>query len=111
MGMANGPRKSDGSLTLSLSDAAREIGFSTDTLMRWIEAGHLPIFMPPGHDFGDKRPGPKGYRIWRTDWEAFKRRQTYVGGMPIEAPAVKPSIHSAAGELGGLVRKKQPRPR
>jgi hypothetical protein len=42
-------------LTLNLTAAAREIGVTSDTVMRWIEAGHLPVFVPPGHDFGSTR--------------------------------------------------------
>ena len=73
-------------LTLTLSDAAKEMGVSSDTIMRWVEEGHLPVFVPPGHDFANTKPGPRGYRLWRADWEAFKRRQTFVGGLPIVAP-------------------------
>lgn len=78
-----------GRKTISVADAAKELGVSSDSIMRWIEAGHIPVFVPPGHDFSDERPGPKGYKIWLGDWDDFKRRQTFVGGLP--ALPVKPS--------------------
>lgn len=93
-------------LTLTLTTAAKEMGVSSDTVMRWVEAGHLPIFVPPGVDLKNTRPGPRGYLIFKTDWEAFKRRQTFVGGLPIVPPPTPATGTSSVSS----VRQRRRRP-
>jgi excisionase family DNA binding protein len=43
-------------LTLTISAAAKELGVSSDTILRWFEAGYLPIFVPPGRNLDDIKP-------------------------------------------------------
>jgi hypothetical protein len=93
-------------LTISLRDAAIELGVSPDTIMKWVQAGHLPIFVPPGVDQADHRPGPKGYQVFRADWEAFKKRQTFVGGIPMK-PLATPVMTPPSGR--GIRGMKRPR--
>jgi hypothetical protein len=67
-------------LTITLTDAAKELGVSPETIMRWVEGGHLPVFIPPGVELARTNGGPRGYKLWIDQWEAFKRQRTFVVG-------------------------------
>jgi hypothetical protein len=64
---------------LRVADAAKLADVSEDMVMRWITAGHLRVFVPPGHKIGDGQRGPKSVRILMDDWRAFIEAHTTVG--------------------------------
>jgi excisionase family DNA binding protein len=97
---------------LTVAQAANRLAVSTDTVERWIRAGHLPAFVRPGLKPG-QRHGKTTYRIFLADWQAFLRRQTVRGvvAAPVPNPVV---VASAAVETGTdgisrLDRKRKPR--
>jgi hypothetical protein len=70
-------------LTIPFASAATELGVTRDTVWKWVVAGHLPIFIPPG----DSGPGCFfGYQVFLKHWEAFKARQIFVNGVPTIPP-------------------------
>ncbi len=65
--------------TLSVHEAAAQLGVEPRQVYRWCAAGHLVIFVPPGHRIGDGRRGPKGCRIEVKHWRAFLDKHSMVG--------------------------------
>lgn len=80
-------------LCYTVAQCAEQIGVSFDTVIRWIEDGHLATFCPPGKQIGDSQPGPKGLKIFRSDWENFLRARTMTGARTSSAA---PSSSSAS---------------
>lgn len=71
---------------ITVQQAAEEIGMSRDSVVRWVEAGLIPAFVPPGKVIGDGKGGPKGYRIFRRDWDEFLAANTVTAGVTPPAP-------------------------
>ncbi len=97
-------------ITKSVPECAAELGVSTSNVVRWIEGGHLQAFVAPGKAIGDSRPGPKDYRVFARDWEAFMRARTMTGpGVAptptTPAPTPRPTI--ATGTDGVSRRKRR----
>jgi hypothetical protein len=90
----------DKCLTITVPEAAGQIGVSPDTIVRWAESGCFPVFVPPGRDLGDSRRGPKGLMIWVADWEAFLRSRTQTGVSPDDPKAPKKPIPLSAVPVG-----------
>lgn len=90
---------------LTVKDCAEEMKVGHSTVIDWINAGELVAFIPPGKDPGQKKRGPKGYRVFPEDWERFKRARRYTGAgatptMSSSAPAWSPSCGTPTGTDG-----------
>jgi excisionase family DNA binding protein len=85
------------SLTLTVTEAAEQLGKSAPTVLAWIKSGHLRAFVPPGHDLSSKRSGPKGVVIFQSDWDRFLAANMVCG---VRKPAPIPRPMPAGREVG-----------
>lgn len=100
---------------MTVAECAAELGVSSDSIIRWIEGGHLAAFVPPGRSIGTGLRGPKGYLIFREDWHGFCRARTMTGQPSAvrtgQVQAAKPvrSIGVPAAGTDGVRRRGQQR--
>ncbi len=96
---------------LTPQEAADQVGVSTETVLRWHDEGHFPLFVPPGKSHRDHTRGPKGYRIPRADWERFLASRTYKVSAPAAVPVGAPvaAVVSRAGLAVGPDGKRRKR--
>ena len=87
----------EGPAMIRIADAARLADVSEDAVMRWISAGHLRVFTPPGHKIGDGQRGPKSVRILVEDWHAFVAAHTGTGMAAGAEPEGRPRAGGRTG--------------
>lgn len=92
---------------LRVADAAKLADVSEDTVMKWIAAGHVQVFVPPGHKVGDGHRGPKSVRIFLADWMAFLA--AYTGAcVPDRASApIRAARSTSPAPADGVKRRNQ----
>jgi excisionase family DNA binding protein len=85
----------------TVAECAAQIGVSQETVIRWIEEGHLLSFVPPGRRIGDGLRGPKGLKIMRDNWEAFIRARTMTGRPSTAATSAPSQASTPTGQAIG----------
>lgn len=88
----------------TVEQVAVKLQLSADTVLRWIREGHLRAFVRPGQKAGVGR-GKKAYRIWKTDWDAFARRNSGVA-VARETETANAVISSDSRGTDGVKRRK-----
>lgn len=95
---------------LTAAQCGLEAGVTAEQVIRWVRHGHLVAFLPPGKRADDPRPGRKGYRILRADWDTFLAVHRFTG-----TPEPEPSPPPCTREIrqtgsDGIKRRGQRRP-